>query len=89
VKLQSNNSDIHFLQVDFEDFSSVRNAAKEFKKYNLPIHYLFNNAGFINLKYEETKDGFERMFRKGFLFLVIRIDVSLPRGKLSWTCSFH
>jgi NAD(P)-dependent dehydrogenase (short-subunit alcohol dehydrogenase family) len=64
IKQESQNDDIHFLKVDFEDFDSVKESVKSFKQQNLPIHFLFNNAGFFGSQYEETKNGNDRMLRE-------------------------
>jgi NAD(P)-dependent dehydrogenase (short-subunit alcohol dehydrogenase family) len=60
----SDNADIHFLNVDFANFESIKSAVERFKKKNLPIHLLFNNAGAIFSKYTQTVDGFEATMRK-------------------------
>lgn len=30
--------DVHFLSLDLASFASIRNAAEEFKRYNVPIY---------------------------------------------------
>lgn len=69
VKNSSGNHDIHFIQVDFSSFASVRQAATKFLELKLPLHYLFNNAGLIQQEYIETSDGFETTFRMFCIFL--------------------
>eukprot|EP00475_Leptophrys_vorax_P012231 TRINITY_DN1864_c0_g1_i1.p1 TRINITY_DN1864_c0_g1~~TRINITY_DN1864_c0_g1_i1.p1 ORF type:complete len:315 (-),score=66.99 TRINITY_DN1864_c0_g1_i1:37-981(-) len=67
VKGDSGNGDMIFLEVDFSSFESVRKAAEEFKSYNIPLHYLFNNAGGVFDTYTETKDGFEATLQTNHL----------------------
>jgi retinol dehydrogenase-12 len=68
VILESGNDDIHFLKLDLASLDSVKEAAEELKRVNVPIHYLFNNAGTFRQNYEETKDGLEVMFRNHLHF---------------------
>jgi len=67
VKADSENADINFLQVDFSSFESVKKAVEEFKSLNLPIHYLFNNAGGVFHNYAETADGHEATLQANHL----------------------
>jgi retinol dehydrogenase-12 len=64
VQADSENGDIHFLEVDFANFNSIKKAVQDFKKENLPLHYLFNNAGCIVPTYTETVDKHEATLRK-------------------------
>jgi NAD(P)-dependent dehydrogenase (short-subunit alcohol dehydrogenase family) len=55
------------IAVDLADISSVKQCAEEFKKMNLPLDYLINNAGATFLKNDVTKDGFERSWQTNAL----------------------
>ena len=53
---------IDLILCDLGDYSSIRNFVKQVKeKYNR-IDVLVNNAGFISLNRQETKEGLERQF---------------------------
>ena len=44
---------------DLSSFSSIRNTAREFLSWNIPLHILVNNAGLVNRHFLETEDGIE------------------------------
>jgi NAD(P)-dependent dehydrogenase (short-subunit alcohol dehydrogenase family) len=67
VKQETGNQDVHFLEIDFSSFASVRRAADAFKSYDLPVHYLFSNAGAAIPDYVETEDGLECTIRNRIL----------------------
>jgi len=56
---ETNNSNLHFLEVDFADFNSVRLYAERVKKQFASIDVLVNNAGTWEMTFKETKDGIE------------------------------
>lgn len=71
--------ELELMICDLADFDSVRRFSKEFhEKYN-SLEILVNNAGFISLKREVTKDGFERQFGVNhlghFLLTLLLIDL--------------
>ncbi|KAJ9048317.1 hypothetical protein DSO57_1036294 [Entomophthora muscae] len=71
--------DIESIKLDLADFSSVRFFAEEFKKKNLPLHLLINNAGVMNLSSDEiTKDGHELHFQVNYLSHFLLVDLLLP-----------
>eukprot|EP01080_Neovahlkampfia_damariscottae_P007433 gene7433-11756_t len=51
---------IDYIPIDLGSSESINNFVEKFKKMNLPLHYLINNAGvMMNPTRETTKDGFE------------------------------
>jgi len=52
--------DLELMFCDLGDMESIRNFSKEFHDKFDRLDVLVNNAGFISLKREETKDGLER-----------------------------
>ena len=77
IKKASKNEKVEYIQLDLNSLTSVRQFASEFRKKNLPLHLLVNNAGMnsilstisyvpsgiMNLpKRTETADGFEAQF---------------------------
>lgn len=78
-KAESNNPDVDLLLCDLADLASVRQFASVFiKKYDR-LDVLINNAGVVNLKWYETKDGFEQQFGVNHLapFLLTRLLLPL------------
>jgi WW domain-containing oxidoreductase len=51
---------IDYLELDLASLDSVRQFVTEFKKLNLPIHFMINNAAGVFRKCGVTSDGFER-----------------------------
>lgn len=57
-----------YLYCEMGSLKSIRDFVNSFKKLNLPLHYLFNNAGILGLpNYELSKDGFEMQFAVNYL----------------------
>eukprot|EP01080_Neovahlkampfia_damariscottae_P002382 gene2382-2847_t len=54
-----NPKNLHLIELDLGDFKSIENFISEFKKLNLPLHILINNAGVMATPQQKTKDGFE------------------------------
>lgn len=62
IKGQHKNANVHFLELDLADLSSVRSFAKIFKEKFNKLDLLINNAGVMMPPYGKTKDGFELQF---------------------------
>ena len=50
------------MELDLGSLGSVQKFVNEFKKKELPLHILVNNAGIMFPPYGTTEDGFERQF---------------------------
>lgn len=84
IRKATGNAQVEVLALDLGDFESVRQCAKAFLAYDLPLHLLINNAGLAGAK-GRTKSGFELAFGTNhlgpFLFtqlLLDRIEQSAP-----------
>lgn len=69
-RLKSTNKDgpeVECIPLDLADLDSVQHFVQEFKKKNLPCHYLINNAGAVFLKSRISKDGFELTWQTNHL----------------------
>jgi len=70
--------------LDLGDFENIDKFVVEFKKLNLPLNILINNAGVFHSELKKTKDGFEAMnginhlghFRLTLLLLPLMIKTS-------------
>jgi NAD(P)-dependent dehydrogenase (short-subunit alcohol dehydrogenase family) len=56
-----------FIKLDLSSFESVRTFVKNFKDKYKKLHVLINNAGIAGVKYDLTKDGFEKHFGVNYL----------------------
>lgn len=64
-ELPSNDTfldNLKFLKLDLVDLDSVRQCAKEFLSFDLPLHYLINNAGLASADNKVSKEGLEESF---------------------------
>ncbi len=59
---EDGNSRTYLKLCDLGDYASIRSLAKEVKEQFEKIDVLVNNAGFISLDRQETKEGLERQF---------------------------
>ena len=59
---EDGNSRTYLKLCDLGDYTSIRSFAKEVKEQFEKIDVLVNNAGFISLDRQETKEGLERQF---------------------------
>ena len=50
------------MELDLGSLGSVQKFVNGFKKKELPLHILVNNAGIMFPPYGTTEDGFERQF---------------------------
>ncbi|KXN68839.1 NAD(P)-binding protein [Conidiobolus coronatus NRRL 28638] len=67
LKKESNNTNIYPMELDLGDFQSVRNFIKKFKSEYERLDILINNSSATYYEYEESEDGFERMFKVNYL----------------------
>lgn len=86
-KAIGNKGKLEVMELDLSSLQSVRQFAEEFKKKNLALNLLINNAGIMALpKRETTKDGFEAQFGVNHLghFLLTNLLIEpLKAGKPS------
>ncbi len=61
IQADTGNDRVDYLHLDLASFASVRMAADEFLKRDLPLHVLVNNAGLAGQR-GTTSDGFEIAF---------------------------
>ena len=50
------------MELDLASLASIRKFVMNFKKKELPLHILVNNAGIMIPPYSTTEDGFELQF---------------------------
>lgn len=50
------------MELDLASLASIRKFVMNFKKKELPLHILVNNAGIMIPPYSKTEDGFELQF---------------------------
>lgn len=79
VGMNRSQGKAEFLKIDLCSFESVRTFVDSFKKKNLPLHMLFNNAGeWIREDNTYTEDGFQIMIGvqhfSHFLLTMLLID---------------
>ena len=84
AKLTENRSrDLDLILCDLGDYESIRNFVKTVKEKYDHIDVLVNNAGFISLDRQETKEGLERQFginHIGHFLLTTELVDIMPRG---------
>jgi NAD(P)-dependent dehydrogenase (short-subunit alcohol dehydrogenase family) len=69
---------IHVMELDLSSLGSVRNFGEEWRKINLPIHILLNNAGIMACPRSTTVDGFEMQFGTNHLGHFLLTNILLP-----------
>eukprot|EP01113_Clastostelium_recurvatum_P046950 TRINITY_DN8300_c0_g1_i3.p1 TRINITY_DN8300_c0_g1~~TRINITY_DN8300_c0_g1_i3.p1 ORF type:complete len:319 (+),score=70.57 TRINITY_DN8300_c0_g1_i3:32-958(+) len=62
IKRETGKEDIHWLEMDLADLTSVSNAAKTFLAQEKELHTLYNNAGIMATTFARSKDGIEEQF---------------------------
>lgn len=84
AKLTENrNRGLDLILCDLGDYESIRNFVKTVKEKYDHIDVLVNNAGFISLDRQETKEGLERQFginHIGHFLLTTELVDIMPRG---------
>lgn len=78
IKKESGNPDVDLLICDLADLASVRQFASAFMEKYDRLDVLINNAGVINMKRFETKDGFEQQFGVNHLAPFLLTQLLLP-----------
>jgi len=82
-KLPGVKEEIVIMGLNLASFRSVRTFAEEFKKLNLPLNILVNNAGVMVPPYTKTEDGNELQFQTNHLshFLLTNLLINeLEKG---------
>ena len=77
-KLNTNFSNVYFLQLDLASFDSVKAAAAEFLRQESRLDILINNAGIMMTPEGLTKDGYEIQFGTNVLGPALFTQVLLP-----------
>jgi NAD(P)-dependent dehydrogenase (short-subunit alcohol dehydrogenase family) len=83
VKKLSGNSDIHMLQVDFSDISSIQHLVSSIRQQFAPIDVLICNAGVVPKKSRQTKQGLEEMFMVNYFSKFIFVTLLLEGIKFN------
>jgi short-subunit dehydrogenase len=73
------STDIHFLELDLSNFSSVIAAAKKIRDEETTLHGLINNAGIMGVPYSVTADGYEIQFQVSCLGFATRTAIIIRR----------
>lgn len=82
---KTGNRQVELMLADFSSQQQIRQLARNFLAKERPLHILFNNAGVVMLRREETVDGIETTFAVNHLgyflltrLLLERIQASAP-----------
>ncbi len=82
---KTGNRQVELMLADFSSQQEIRQLARNFLAKERPLHILFNNAGVVMLRREETVDGIETTFAVNHLgyflltrLLLERIQASAP-----------
>jgi NAD(P)-dependent dehydrogenase (short-subunit alcohol dehydrogenase family) len=78
IKASVPDATLTSLVLDLTSFASVRAFAAAFLKLQLPLHYLFNNAGIMMCPYAKGVDGFESQFQTNHLSHFLLTTLLLP-----------
>jgi len=62
IKAETKNPKVEALQLELDSLAKIKLFVEEFKKKNLPLHILINNAGVMATPHQMTVDGFESKF---------------------------
>ena len=78
--------DLDLMICDLGDYASIRDFARHVKEKYRHIDVLVNNAGFISLDRQETKEGIERQFGINhlghFLLTMQLLDLMIPGSRI-------
>ena len=78
--------DLDLMICDLGDYASIRDFARHVKEKYQHIDVLVNNAGFISLDRQETKEGIERQFGINhlghFLLTMQLLDLMIPGSRI-------
>eukprot|EP00475_Leptophrys_vorax_P008552 TRINITY_DN15536_c0_g1_i1.p1 TRINITY_DN15536_c0_g1~~TRINITY_DN15536_c0_g1_i1.p1 ORF type:complete len:332 (+),score=93.21 TRINITY_DN15536_c0_g1_i1:7-1002(+) len=90
---------VQFMAMDMASFKSIREFVAKYLEKNIPLHYLFNNAGIggqSGTNLEPTEDGFERVWQVNYLgqFLLVQLlwdlmEKSAPARIINVASSMH
>ncbi|KAM5197328.1 polyprenol dehydrogenase [Hipposideros larvatus] len=67
IKQETLNNKVEFLYCDLASLRSIRQCVQTFKKKEMPLHVLVNNAGVMMVPQRNTVDGFEEHFGLNYL----------------------
>lgn len=70
--------DLHYLDIDLLNLSSVINAVESFKMKERRLHLLINNAGVMALPYSKTNDNFEIQLQTNYISPFLLTTLLLP-----------
>lgn len=76
---KTGNREVELMLADLSSQQQVRRLAGDFLASGRPLHILFNNAGVILMKREETADGIERTFAVDHLAYFLLTHLLLDR----------
>jgi NAD(P)-dependent dehydrogenase (short-subunit alcohol dehydrogenase family) len=80
VKKLTGNQDIHMLQIDFSDISSIQHLASRIQNLFSPIDIYICNAAIVPKESRKTKQGLEEMFMVNYLSKFIFLNLLLEKG---------
>jgi NAD(P)-dependent dehydrogenase (short-subunit alcohol dehydrogenase family) len=80
VKKLSGNNDVHMLQVDFSDQSSIQHLASRIQNQYAPVDIYICNAAVVPSESRKTLQGLEEMFMVNYLSKFIFINLLIEKG---------
>ena len=89
VKRLARSGDIHMLQVDFSDLSSIQRLVAGIRDRFGKIDILICNAGLVPRKSRKTPQGFEEMFMVNYLSKFIFVNLLLKENCFRYKGSGH
>ncbi len=67
ILADNSSAQLTIMQLDLNDFTSVKSFASEYLSKHSQLDFLINNAGIMMPPYQKTKDGFESQFGVNYL----------------------
>lgn len=83
IKAATGNQNVSRFVADLSSLAEVRRLASEIKALPSPLHVLINNAGVLNLRPHQSKDGFELQFAINHLAHFLLTNLVLDKLKAS------
>lgn len=83
VKQLSGNHDVHMLQVDYADITSIRNLVSMLSSRFPRIDILICNAGIVPKQSRKTPQGLEEMFMVNYFSKFVLVNMLLEAGVLN------
>ncbi len=80
---ETGNGQVELMLADFSSQQQIRQLAKNFLATERPLHILFNNAGVVLMRRQETVDGIETTFAVDHLGYFLLTNLLLERIKAS------